>query len=130
MTGSSLWIFLGAVAGGSAVGLGAFGAHALRARLTESALATWQTAVTYQFTHALALLAVAILLRLGLGPERSLTIAGAAFFIGMVLFSGSLYLLALGGPRWLGPVTPLGGLAFIVGWVALAVAAARAGPAA
>lgn len=129
MTGSSLWIFLGAVAGGSAVGLGAFGAHALRERLAESALATWQTAVTYQFTHALALLAVAILLRLGFGAERSLTIAGAGFFIGMVLFSGSLYLLALGGPRWLGPVTPIGGLAFIVGWVALAVAAVRAGPA-
>ena len=130
MTGSLLWIFLGAVAGASAVGLGAFGAHALRERLAESALATWQTAVTYQFTHALALLAVAILLRLGLGADRSLAIAGAAFFVGMVLFSGSLYLLALGGPRWLGPVTPIGGLAFIVGWGALAAAAVRAGPAA
>jgi uncharacterized membrane protein YgdD (TMEM256/DUF423 family) len=130
MTGSSLWLFLGAVAGGSAVGLGAFGAHALRERLAESALATWQTAVTYQFTHALALLAVAILLRIGLGAERPLTIAAAGFVIGTVLFSGSLYLLALGGPRWLGPITPVGGLAFIVGWVALAVAAVRAGPAA
>jgi uncharacterized membrane protein YgdD (TMEM256/DUF423 family) len=129
MTGSSLWLFLGALSGGTAVVLGAFGAHALRARLAETALATWQTAVSYQFSHALALLAVAILLRLGWGAERPLTLAGVAFSVGIVLFSGSLYLLALGGPRWLGPVTPVGGLGFILGWVALAVAALRAGPA-
>ncbi len=125
MTGASFWLCLGAIAGGSGVVLGAFGAHALRDRLTESALATWQTAVAYQFTHALALLAVAILLRLGVEAERSLGVAAIAFVLGIALFSGSLYLLALGGPRWLGPITPLGGLAFIVGWIALAVAAFR-----
>jgi uncharacterized membrane protein YgdD (TMEM256/DUF423 family) len=131
MSAGQIWLGLGAVFGGSAVVLGAFGAHALRARLAETALQTWQTAVTYQFTHALALLVVGLWLRFivpgGIGAARSLDFAGVAFAVGVVLFSGSLYLLALGGPRWLGPVTPLGGIAFIAGWLALASAAFRSG---
>jgi uncharacterized membrane protein YgdD (TMEM256/DUF423 family) len=108
--------------------LGAFGAHALKARLGEAALQTWQTAVTYQFIHALALLVVGLLLRSpfsGSGNERLLNAAGAAFVVGLLFFSGSLYGLVLGGPRWLGPITPLGGVAFILGWATLAFAVIR-----
>ena len=127
------WLVFGALLGGSGVVLGAFGAHALKSRLAETALQTWQTAVSYQLTHALALLVVGVWLRLmlqaGAGPARSLDFAGAAFAIGILLFSGSLYVLALGGPRWLGPVTPVGGLAFIAGWLALLIAAFRSGAA-
>jgi uncharacterized membrane protein YgdD (TMEM256/DUF423 family) len=123
------WLAIGAIYGGLGVALGAFGAHALKAHLAEAALQTWQTAVSYQFVHALALLAVGILVRVsiasGAAPDRLLNVAGSAFVIGVLFFSGSLYLLALGGPRWLGPVTPLGGVAFIVGWVTLALAAFR-----
>lgn len=127
------WLVLGTLFGGSGVVLGAFGAHALKSRLAETALQTWQTAVSYQMTHALALLVVGVWLRLlvqaGAAPARTLDIAGAAFAVGVLLFSGSLYLLALGGPRWLGPVTPMGGLAFIAGWIALLFAALRSGAA-
>jgi len=105
--------------------LGAFGAHALAARLSESNLAVWQTAVTYQLTHALALLLVGVLVRQSGSGNAALGIAGWGFLIGVVLFSGSLYLLALGGPRVLGPITPVGGVAFIVGWVALLVGVLR-----
>lgn len=96
--------------------LGAFGAHALRATLAaQGSAGTWETAVHYHLFHALALLAVG--LHRPTGPAPWLRRAGIAWGAGIVLFSGSLYLLALGGPRWLGPVTPLGGLGFIVGWV-------------
>ena len=111
--------------GATGVVFGAFGAHALAARLSESNLGVWDTAVSYQLTHALALLAVGILLRVSAGGSAALTVAGWGFLIGVLLFSGSLYLLALDGPRMLGPVTPLGGVAFVVGWVALLVAALR-----
>ncbi len=107
------------IAGASAVACGAFGAHALEKRLDAAALSTWNTAVQYHALHALALLGVALLLERG----KRAGLAGLAFVIGIVCFSGSLYWLALGGPRWLGPVTPIGGLAFIVGWLALMRAA-------
>lgn len=110
-------IVVAAIAGASAVALGAFGAHALRDALDERALANWRTAVDYQSWHALALLACALLAR-----ERSpsmLRVAAIAFALGIVLFSGSLYALALGAPRALGAVTPFGGVAFITGWLAL-----------
>lgn len=131
MTGGSGngWLALGAAFGGAGVVLGAFGAHALKDRLADTALATWQTAVSYQFVHALALLAVGILIRLSAGaPDRLLGVAGWAFALGVMFFSGSLYVLALGGPRWLGPVTPLGGMAFIAGWLALVAAVLRSAP--
>jgi uncharacterized membrane protein YgdD (TMEM256/DUF423 family) len=114
---------IAALAGGAAVLLGAFGSHALRDSLDEHALATWHTAVDYQFWHALALLGVGLLAR-----ERvttGLRVAAIAFLVGVVLFCGSLYLLALGAPRGIGAITPLGGLAFIVGWLALAMHAYR-----
>jgi uncharacterized membrane protein YgdD (TMEM256/DUF423 family) len=103
-----------ALAGASAVLLGAFGAHALRGVLDPQARELWQTAVNYHVWHALALaLAVA------LGRGRSGRVAMAGFAIGIVLFSGSLYTLALGAPHWMGIITPFGGVAFIVGWIAL-----------
>jgi uncharacterized membrane protein YgdD (TMEM256/DUF423 family) len=102
------------VAGASAVLLGAFGAHALRGMLDAQSRELWHTAVNYHVWHALALALAA-----GLGHGRSRRFALAAFAIGMVLFSGSLYALALGAPRWAGIITPFGGLAFIAGWLAL-----------
>lgn len=108
----------GALFGASGVMLGAFGAHGLRAVLDARALAVWETAVLYQLIHALALLLVGLLARVA--PEAGLRLPGAAFGVGILLFSGSLYVLALGGPTLLGPVTPLGGVCFIVGWLGLA----------
>jgi uncharacterized membrane protein YgdD (TMEM256/DUF423 family) len=109
---------VGAVLAALAVTAGAFGAHALRARLSPAYLATFETAARYQMYHALALIAV------GLLAERGITrgsMAGWLFLAGIVLFSGSLYLLTLSGLRWMGAVTPVGGVAFIAGWVALAL---------
>jgi uncharacterized membrane protein YgdD (TMEM256/DUF423 family) len=108
-----------ALAGAAAVVLGAFGAHALNASLDEHALATWHTAVEYQFWHALALLAVGSIARDR--ATRSLRIAAIAFALGIVLFSGSLYAIALDLPRAIGAVTPIGGAALIAGWLALAL---------
>ncbi|MEQ8858302.1 MAG: DUF423 domain-containing protein [Pseudomonadales bacterium] len=108
--------------GASGVALGAFGAHALKARLGEAGQDTWETAVTYQLIHALALLGVGIWVRSG-GSSAALAVAGWSFLVGVLLFSGSLFVLALGGPRAFGPITPLGGVAFIVGWLALLLAA-------
>ena len=96
---------------------GAFGAHALRARLSPADLATFETAARYQMYHALALLAVAWLVERG-HPRANL--AGGLFIAGIVLFSGSLYVLTLAGLRWMGAITPLGGVAFIAGWLVLA----------
>lgn len=106
--------------------LGAFGAHALRESFTPRQLETWQTAISYQMTHALALLAVYLLMRQalsgGVDTGVALKIAGWAFLVGVLLFSGSLYALCFGAPGLFGPITPLGGVSFIVGWIALAVA--------
>ena len=111
-----MWIVIASVMGASAVALGAFGAHALKARLEPASLTTWSTAVEYHLVHALALLALALF---GSATGRAIGLPAFALTVGIVLFSGSLYLLALGGPRWLGPITPLGGLCFIGGWLAL-----------
>lgn len=116
---------LGAVACMLAVLLGAFGAHALRAKLSPDLLGIYQTAVQYHFWHALGLLAIG-LLAAQLPASLSLRWAGWLMVAGIVLFSGSLYLLATTGVRWLGAVTPLGGTAFIAGWALLAIAIARA----
>lgn len=101
------------------MGAGAFGAHALRTRLTPADLATFETAARYQMYHALALLAVGWLVERG---HARAVAAGWCFLAGTLLFSGSLYLLTLCGIRWMGAVTPLGGVAFIAGWVTLALA--------
>ena len=101
-----------------AVALGAFGAHGLRARVPAELLATWHTAVEYHAWHGLGLFGVGLLmLRM---PGRAPAMAAALFVAGIVLFSGSLYALVLTGVRGLGAVTPLGGVAFIAGWLALA----------
>ena len=97
---------------------GAFGAHALRERLSPADLATFETAARYQMYHALALLAVGWLVERG-HPRAGL--AGKLFLAGILLFSGSLYALTLGGLPWMGAVTPLGGVAMIAGWLALAI---------
>lgn len=120
---SRLAAILGAAFGGTAVALGAFGAHALRARLDSRALEIYETGVRYQMYHAFALFAAAWLL------SRNAPAGGAAwaFVIGIAFFSGSLYLMALTGWAWLGPVTPLGGLAFLTGWALLVRAAMKLG---
>ncbi len=121
-----LFFALGAVAAGLAVGLGAFGAHGLRAAVSADMLANFETGVRYHMYHALGLLAVAFAATRW--PSSLLPgVAGWLFVAGIVLFSGSLYLMALTGWRWLGAITPLGGVAFVAGWVCLAVAAARGG---
>ncbi len=110
--------------GGLSVGIGAFGAHALRATLEAGGrINTFETAVRYQFYHTLALLAIGILMYHL--PDKRLGYAAVAMVIGIVIFSGSLYVLCLTGVRWLGAVTPLGGVALIVGWVLLAVSVYR-----
>lgn len=121
---AKLFVVIAAAFGALAVALGAFGAHGLKHTLSEAQLGVWQTAVQYQFYHALALLLVAVLLSFGL-PLAWLKVSGWLLVTGVVLFSGSLYVLALGGPKFLGPVTPLGGIAFIIAWVTLFVAAAK-----
>lgn len=110
-----LFFSLGAVSAFVSVAAGAFGAHALRTRLDPSMLGVFETGARYQMYHALALLVVA-----WLASSRPATVAGWLFVAGTVLFSGSLYVLSLSGVRWLGAITPLGGLAFLAGWLALA----------
>jgi uncharacterized membrane protein YgdD (TMEM256/DUF423 family) len=119
-----IFFALGALSGAMAVALGAFGAHGLKARLPADLLATFETGVRYQMYHALALLAVAWAVTRWSGSNLP-TSAGWLFVAGTVLFSFSLYLLALTGQRWLGAITPLGGVAFVAGWVCLALAAWR-----
>ena len=116
-----LFAMLGALSGLISVAAGAFGAHALRARLDPGALAVFETGARYQMYHALGLLAVAWAASRWPGPWAGR--AGWLFLAGTVLFSGSLYALALTGVRWLGAITPLGGVAFLLGWLCLALAA-------
>lgn len=116
------FVTLGAVSGFVAVAAGAFGAHALRERLPPNLLETFKTGATYELVHALALVAVGVLLAQR-GPNALLTWSGFLFVAGTVLFSGSLYALALSGLRPLGAITPFGGLAFLAGWACLALGA-------
>ena len=105
--------------------LGAYGAHGLSGRLTESQLGSWHTAANYQLIHAVILAVVALALRGNPIPSGWLLTSGYAFALGILLFSGSIYLLTLGGPRWLGPITPIGGTGFIIGWACLLIAALK-----
>lgn len=128
MTTLARWLLpIAAVSGALAVGLGAFGAHALRETLTEARRETFEIAVRYQFYHSLALLAVAVLA----GRTPPLPWAGpigALLLGGIVIFSGSLYALVLTDRAWLGAITPIGGVLLILGWLALAVAGSRVLP--
>ena len=116
---AKVFITLASLSGMLAVMLGAFGAHALKGRLDDYALGVFQTAVQYHFYHSFALLAVGIL-ALSQPQTALLKSSGWLFLLGILIFSGSLYLLALTGVRWLGAITPLGGVAFIAGWACLA----------
>jgi len=117
------FLMLAAFFGFTGVALGAFAAHGLKNRLTPEYLAIFHTGVTYQLVHTLALLGIALLATQI--PGRLVTWAGASFVVGILLFSGSLYLLTLTGVSKLGIVTPFGGLAFLVGWLCLGLAAWR-----
>jgi uncharacterized membrane protein YgdD (TMEM256/DUF423 family) len=118
-----IFLFIGALLGSLAVAAGAFGAHALREKLSERAIEIFETGSRYQMYHALALLLVASLLSRAEAGQSTLVAAGVAFIVGVVIFSGSLYALSLTGIKWLGAITPFGGVALIVGWGCLVVAA-------
>jgi len=140
-----MWIAVGAMSGFLAVAAGAFGAHALRDRLTPEMLAIYNTGAHYHLLHAVALVAVGLLgrtdivgaseveaaagtgrgARYALGTELSVRLAGWGFLLGTILFAGSLYMLAISGVKAWGAVTPFGGVAFLVGWAGLAVAGLR-----
>ena len=118
-----IFVILGSLSGLIAVAAGAFGAHSLRDRLSADLLATFETGVRYQMYHALALLFVAWAVTRW--TNSLTTVAGWLFVLGTLIFSGSLYALSLSGARWLGAITPLGGVAFIGGWICLVLAAWR-----
>jgi uncharacterized membrane protein YgdD (TMEM256/DUF423 family) len=120
---ANTFLLVGSLVGFLGVAAGAFGAHGLRSRLSPDMLAVFETAVRYQMYHVFALLITAVVMG-RVGDARLLTIAGWSFITGIVLFSGSLYALALTGVSSLGAITPLGGLAFLVGWACLAIFAA------
>ena len=117
------WFAAGAVMCGLGVLLGAFGAHGLRDRVTPEMLAVFETGVRYHLVHGLALLAVAWATTRW--PNTWITASGWLFVAGIVIFSGSLYLLSITGVRWLGAITPIGGLCFVAGWLILALSAMR-----
>ena len=121
---SQLLIIIAALYGAVAVALGAFAAHGLKSRLSEQLLTVFQTGVTYQFYHTLALLLAGLWLRFA--PSPWVAASGIFWALGVVLFSGSLYALALTSIKWFGPITPLGGLLFILGWICLLVGAVKA----
>ncbi|MFE8596547.1 DUF423 domain-containing protein [Archangium violaceum] len=117
------WLILGAASAFLSVAAGAFGAHALRARLTPDLLTIFETGARYHMYHSLGLIAIGLLSQVR--PNPLLNGAGWAMTVGILLFSGSLYALALSGVRALGAITPLGGLGFLAGWLLLAIAAWR-----
>ncbi|OHC62414.1 MAG: hypothetical protein A3J25_10825 [Pseudomonadales bacterium RIFCSPLOWO2_02_FULL_63_210] len=118
-----LWLLLSALAGFTGVALGAFAAHGLKGRLSPEHLAVFQTGSHYQLIHALALFGVALLALQA--PGRLVNLAGGCFALGILLFSGSLYLLTLSGIGGFGIITPFGGLAFLAGWLCLGLRAWR-----
>ena len=120
------WFAAGAVLSGLGVLIGAFGAHGLRDRVTADMLAVFETGVRYHLIHGLAVLAVAW--AASRWPNAWIGAAGWLFVAGVVVFSGSLYILAISGARWWGAVAPIGGVCFLAGWAALAVGALRASP--
>ncbi len=122
---NNILLVLAAINGFVAVSLGAFAAHGLKSMLGPDLLATFQTGVQYHMYHALAMLAVGILVT-QFPAQTGLRISGYLFMAGILIFSGSLYVLALSGIRWLGAITPIGGVAFLAGWATLAWTMARA----
>ncbi|MEY3668272.1 MAG: hypothetical protein RL572_1812 [Pseudomonadota bacterium] len=121
---NNILLVLAAINGFLAVSLGAFAAHGLKSMLGPDLLATFQTGVQYHMYHALAMLAVGVLVA-QFPAQTGLRVAGYLFMAGILIFSGSLYVLALSGIRWLGAITPIGGVAFLAGWATLAWTMAR-----
>ncbi|MDD5578071.1 MAG: DUF423 domain-containing protein [Methylobacter sp.] len=120
----SVFLFLGALNAFIAVGMGAFGAHGLKAILSQELLSVYQTGVTYHMWHALGLISIGFI-RQQTPDSRLLRCAGWLMFMGIILFPGSLYLLSILNIRWLGIITPFGGLAFLTAWLLLTFFAAR-----
>ena len=120
------WLRVAAALGATGVTMGAFGAHGLKDRLDDYSLGIFETAVRYQMYHVPALLAVGLIGALGRGG-LALNLAGWSFTVGVLIFSGTLYALSLTGIKWLGAITPIGGLFLILGWIALAFAAGSLG---
>lgn len=120
---SNIFLAIASVLAGLAVALGAFASHALKESLTAQSLQIWETGTKYQMYHALALFLVALLISQQETSAISLTIAGYAFIVGILLFSGSLYALSLTNIKILGAITPIGGVAFLIGWVCLVITA-------
>lgn len=116
-----LFVSLGAINAFLAVALGAFGAHALKSRLSAEMLSIFETGVQYHFYHALGLLAIG-LIATHLPDSIWLKRSGWLMFLGIIIFSGSLYILSITGMRWLGAITPIGGLCFLASWILLAIA--------
>lgn len=112
---------IGSILAGLAVIAGAFASHSLRGYLPEASLSIWQTGVKYQMYHSLTLLLIALVMRLDDDSSLWVKISAIAFIIGILLFSGSLYILSLSNIHWLGIITPFGGIALILGWLCLAI---------
>jgi uncharacterized membrane protein YgdD (TMEM256/DUF423 family) len=120
-----IFFITGSILAAVAVATGAFGAHGLKNLVSPEMLGTWEKAVRYQMYHALAFLALAWAVSHWPEQEKLLSLGGWLFLAGVLLFSGSLYILVLSGLKWLGAVTPLGGVAFVAGWTCLVIAAWR-----
>lgn len=124
MTMFKIFLMLGSLNAFLSVALGAFGAHALKSRLSTDMLNVYQTGVQYHMIHSIGLILIAVLAD-KLGSSSMVNVSGWALFIGIVLFSGSLYALSLSGIKVLGAITPLGGVSFLLGWILLAIAAMK-----
>jgi len=122
-----VFLFLGAFCAFLAVGLGAFGAHGLKNTLSAEALTIYQTGVTYHMWHALGLIGIALLQQKA-SESKYVSWAGWLMFIGILLFSGSLYLLAVTGLRWLGMITPIGGVCFLLAWLSVCLSVIKNEP--
>lgn len=125
---AKIFLMAGSIFGGLSVAAGAFASHALKTQLSEKSQQIFETGTKYQMYHALALILVSLLLTRAEGGEGLLTLAGYAFIAGIILFSGSLYGLSLSEIKWFGPITPLGGVAFLVGWGCIAISALKSSP--
>lgn len=119
---TKIFLVIASILGGLAVVFSSFAAHALKDRLSQHFLEIFQTGARLQMYHSLALLMVAFLLTIGESPQPLIVVAGYAFIVGIAIFSGSLYALSLSGIKWLGAITPIGGVALIVGWGCMAIA--------
>lgn len=114
-------LIIASASGFLTVALGAFGAHGLKGKVSESLLSAFQTGTHYQMFHTLALFALAVLAAQLESVPKAILVSAYCWIVGTIFFSGSLYGLALGGPGWLGPVTPIGGLLLMLGWLSLVI---------